>query len=234
LADKSTMLVLDALGRAAAEPQGVPLLGSKSALFPASPLARQAAKRCLDEHYLRVVRTEERGKSVQEYCALTERGLAFLLECAHPRHVLEDLLRAVESRQQQLDAIVSLARATHVDLGELKAITERVLQQMKQDPGNGSPSKNGSTDASRSILDCLRRWNDSGDCPLPELFRQVLSIEPMLTLGTFHDGLRHLHEREQIYLHPWTGPLYDVPEPNFALLVGHEIAYYASFRKDEG
>jgi len=33
LADKSTQLVLEALGRAAAEPDGVPLLGTKPALF---------------------------------------------------------------------------------------------------------------------------------------------------------------------------------------------------------
>ena len=31
----------------------------------------------------------------------------------------------------------------------------------------------------------------------------------------------------QVYLHPWTGPLYALPEPAFALLVGHEVAYYA-------
>jgi len=30
---------------------------------------------------------------------------------------------------------------------------------------------------------------------------------------------------------PWTGPLYDLPEPHFALLVGHEVAYYASSRR---
>ena len=28
----------------------------------------------------------------------------------------------------------------------------------------------------------------------------------------------------------WTGPLYAIPEPPLALLVGHEIAYYASPR----
>ena len=45
------------------------------------------------------------------------------------------------------------------------------------------------------------------------------------------DGLRKLHQQEQIYLHPWTGPLYDLPEPALALLVGHEVAYYASRRE---
>jgi hypothetical protein len=51
-----------------------------------------------------------------------------------------------------------------------------------------------------------------------------------LTIGRFHDGLRRLHDEGQAYLHPWTGPLYAMPEPAFALLVGHEVAYYASPR----
>jgi hypothetical protein len=51
-----------------------------------------------------------------------------------------------------------------------------------------------------------------------------------LTIGHFHDTLRELHEQEKIYLHPWTGPLYEMAEPAYALLAGHEIAFYASIR----
>lgn len=74
-----------------------------------------------------------------------------------------------------------------------------------------------------------RRGGRGQDCPLPELYRK---LEPgaRLSIGHFHDCLRRLHEENQIYLHPWTGPLYALPEPAYALLVGHEIAYYASVR----
>jgi hypothetical protein len=65
---------------------------------------------------------------------------------------------------------------------------------------------------------------------LPELFRRLRDAYPSLTVGQFHDRLRLLHRGEKIYLHPWTGPLYELPEPACALLVGHEIAYYASLR----
>ena len=65
---------------------------------------------------------------------------------------------------------------------------------------------------------------------MPELYRQARQSSPRLSIGHFHDGLRQLHEREQIYLHPWSGPLYEIPEPQYALLVGHEIAYYTSPR----
>jgi hypothetical protein len=61
--------------------------------------------------------------------------------------------------------------------------------------------------------------------------RRLRSAHSSLTIGQFHDGLRELHNREQVYLHPWTGPLYELPEPAYALLIGHEVAYYASERK---
>ena len=55
-----------------------------------------------------------------------------------------------------------------------------------------------------------------------------MAAVPELTIGAFHDTLRALQTAGDIYLHPWTGPLYDIPEPPYALLVGHEVAYYAS------
>jgi hypothetical protein len=85
----------------------------------------------------------------------------------------------------------------------------------------------------RLILDALEQWQATGsnsDCPLPELYRHAA---PFLTLGLFHDGLRSLHEQHRIYLHPWTGPMCEIPQPECALLVGHEVAYYASLRGDQ-
>ena len=84
-----------------------------------------------------------------------------------------------------------------------------------------------------AVLSYLGRRQDAGateDCPLPELFRHARLSSPGLTIGHFHDGLRRLLDAGHIYLHPWTGPLYALPEPPYALLVGHEIAYYASKR----
>lgn len=85
----------------------------------------------------------------------------------------------------------------------------------------------------RGVSDQLAAWVDVGslgDCPLPELFRRLQVHDADLTIGVFHDRLRLLHQGGKIYLHPWTGPLYEMPEPAYALLVGHEIAYYASLR----
>ena len=69
------------------------------------------------------------------------------------------------------------------------------------------------------------------DCPLPELFRSLTTREPAPTIGEFHDALRQLEADGSVYLHPWTGPLYALPEPAYALLAGHNVAYYASARQ---
>lgn len=82
-----------------------------------------------------------------------------------------------------------------------------------------------------AILHALADWSRQGgaDCPLPELFRAV-SQRRVLSIGLFHDALRRLQACQALALHPWTGPLYAVPEPAYALLAGHGVAYYASLR----
>jgi hypothetical protein len=84
------------------------------------------------------------------------------------------------------------------------------------------------------LLEELGSWQGTGsceDCPLPELYRKVKAHTPAVTIGQFHDALRRLHQEGKVYLHPWAGPLYDLPEPPYALLVGHQVAYYASRRE---
>jgi hypothetical protein len=243
MADKSTPLILEALGRAAAEPAGVPLHGSKGrpGLFAASATAKQLAQRCKDEGLLRVVGTETRGKAVHEICALSEQGLAYLLDQVSPKKVLEDLARGVDARQGQITDLLAAAQQLQAGLEALKGIVEKILHQVQHPAGtNGMPASNGSAPARNvsepwvgSVLAHLRRWRSSGaleDCPLPELYRAAQQVEATLSIGQFHDGLRRLHEQQQLYLHPWTGPLYELPEPALALLIGHVIAYYASLR----
>jgi hypothetical protein len=229
MADKSTQLVLDALSRAAAEPQGFPLHGNKAnpGLFSGTGPGKQAAQHCKDQGLLQVLHTQTKGKTAQEICGITDKGLAYLLEQVSPKQVLEDLVRALEARQGQVDQLLAAARSTQAGLDDFKAAAEKVLKQVQ---AGGPAAAEGWTGA---LLDYLARWEQvhtSEDCSLPELYHQAWEASPGLTIGRFHDGLRRLHHGEHIYLHPWTGPLYEIPEPPYALLVGHEIAYYASRR----
>ena len=234
VADKLTHLVLSALSRAAAEPGGLPLFNSKSAqgMFAPTAAGRQAAQRCQDEGYLRRVRSETKGKTSLDYYALTEKGLSYLLSQASPRHLLEDLVRTLEARQTQATDLLAVAQQMQSTLDGLKTNAEQILRQLPP-AANGTAAAPTDEGWKETALSFLARWHASGaseDCPLPELFRQARQTAPSLSIGTFHDGLRQLHDGEQIYLHPWTGPLYAIPEPPLALLVGHEIAYYASPR----
>jgi hypothetical protein len=234
LADKSTPLILEALSRAAAEPAGLSLYAGRGArgLFASSAAARQAAQRCKAEGLLQLVRTETRGKSVTEVCAITEKGLAYLLAQTSPKQVIEDFLRALDARQEQLSSVLDSVRQVQSSLEAIRALAERLAPNATL-PVGPLPSANGSGSWQSEIAGHLSRWHDTGansDCPLADLYRHALKSAPHLTIGQFHDFLRKLHDEERIYLHPWTGPLCDLPEPSLALLIGHEIAYYASIR----
>jgi hypothetical protein len=95
-----------------------------------------------------------------------------------------------------------------------------------------SPPPERSVGFAKAILAFLREWSGAAgeDCPLPRLYRALERLGPLPTIGEFHDCLRRLHSNGALYLHPWTGPLYALPEPAFALLAGHNVAYYAAAR----
>jgi hypothetical protein len=242
LADKSNQLLLEALSRAVADPGGMPLYGHRKTpgLFSTSAAAKQAAQRCLADGYLRLVGNDTRGRSSRETYAITEKGLSHLLSQTSPKHVLEDLLRALDARQTQIGELVAAAQQWRAGTEELRTSVVKVLEEIVKpaDPSarisGPTPSGNGSDAWLAEVVGCLSQRQASGasgDCPLPELYRRACSTSPNLSIGHFHDGLRRLHEQERIYLHPWTGPLYEISEPALALMIGHEIAYYASIRQ---
>jgi hypothetical protein len=244
VSDKSTALVLAGLSQAAAQPHGAPLHGQKAhpGLFANSVAGKQAARRCLDEGFLQVVRTETLVKAVQPVCAITEKGLSYLLSQVSPRQVLEDFVRVLEARQSQAEKLLEGAGQIRSCLTELKSSAEKVLDRLRQEghAHSAGPFTNGTLRQREpdswlsEMLSVLNQRQESGaseDYPLPELYRKAQQAADHLTIGQFHDGLRRLYEEEQIYLHPWTGPLYAMPEPRYALLIGHEVAYYASIRR---
>ncbi len=243
--NKSSELMVEALGKAAVEPGGLPLHGGRlSGLFTNSITAKNAAQFCKAEGYLQVLRTEPRGRGVREICAITEKGLDYLLHQVSPKHVLGDLVRALHSQQAQVGELLTNVRQLQANIDSFKSFVDRYMNQGDRngylrfaatggseslDPAGAKrkPSKH-EADLRESILSHLAQWQESGDCPLPDLYGSI--HHDCLTIGQFHDELRQLHKEELIYLHPWTGPLSEIPEPALALLAGHGIAYYASRR----
>jgi hypothetical protein len=237
-------MVLSALSRAVADPEGLPLHSGKTVpgLFPTTSNGKQAAQRCLDEGYLRPLEPS----SGKPRCVITDKGFSYLVAQVSPRQVLEDFVRVLEFRHAQFDNLLEVVNAARAGFDALKENAERVLQLVARAEkptslgtlfstfrNDGAETNGKARTVNDSVLAHLSAWQSSGaaeDCPLPDLFRRCAADVPALSVGRFHDTLRQLQSAEQIYLHPWTGPLYELPEPPFALLVGHEIAYYASAR----
>lgn len=247
MADKSTQLILDALARAAVEPAGLALFGNKAepGLFPGTAIARIAADRAKSDGLLQVVEGGPNGRAKYEHCILTEKGREYLTHRANPRQVLEDFVRILEDRHAAVDELARSVQGMATQLESLRTVVEQLLPRFTDHPGTNGASMNGVlapprpavSAASDSLIadvrERLAEWHAtagaSQDCPLPDLYRRLQSTG-RASVGQFHDALRQLHDDHQIYLHPWTGPLYALPEPAFALLVGHEVAYYASIR----
>jgi hypothetical protein len=253
VADKLTPLILDALARAAADPHGSLLFASKSmpGLFPALAAAKPAAHKCLQEGLIRVVRTDGQGKQLREYYAGTPAGLKFLVDHSSPKQVLDDFVRLLEERRDELGELLRTAERMAASIDGMKAAVAAVLPRVGSGAGTtmagcptpahpiaafSAPEPEPVTTAElcELIHTRLRDWASSAgvprDCPLPELFRSLSTLDPAPTVGQFHDALRQLHADARLYLHPWTGPLYALPEPAVALMVGHEVAFYASLR----
>jgi hypothetical protein len=247
LADKSTQLILDALARAAGEPAGVSLFGNKAepGLFPVTALARTAAERAKADGLLQVIDGQANGSAKHEYCKLTDKGREFLTRRVNPRQVLEDFVRVLEDRQSAVGELATSVQGMANQLQSMRTVVEQILPRLCEQTGTNGTVMNGvlapprpavSAASDSLIVDVRERlaeWHAaagaSQDCPLPDLYRKLQSTD-RTSVGQFHDALRQLHDDHQIYLHPWTGPLYALPEPAFALLVGHEVAYYASIR----
>lgn len=236
MADKSQQLIIEALQRAVSAGNGIPLFASRTVpgLFAATAPARRAAQLCKEQGYLQVIRTENKGKSSCEVCAISEQGLAYLLAEQSPKLILESLVQALQQQAARVDDIAAALHGNQETLEALKTVAERVLQQFRTPPpAPASNNGNGKASCAADVIDRLQHWQAAGalgDCPLPNLFRHVADKHPLTSIGQFHDVLRRLYEEQKIYLHPWTGPMYEIPDPKLALMVGHEIAWYVSLR----
>jgi DNA-binding PadR family transcriptional regulator len=152
------------------------------------------------------------------------------------RH-MADVLGGIRDAVSRVLPRVAAGRPAHPDSGntELHRASPFRSTTMSLNGSGGTAllETPAEADLGSAILTRLDDWsslaNAGEDCPLPELFRS-LAAGSSATIGEFHDTLRQLHSAGAIYLHPWTGPLHEMPEPAYALLVGHNIAYYASQR----
>jgi hypothetical protein len=229
LPEPSTELLTEGLARLKGSLDGLALVAGKNhaGAFPNTALGKQAAKHCQERGLVRPLRRALSGRVPIELFALSVGGDAWLTEHAAPRLALQHLAAALAQRSEQIGAFIDECRAQTEQLGSLRCWIEGLLSEQRENESRREPLP-----GEAEILSALEEWrarHPLKDCALPELYRQIEI--PGLSVGRFHDACRKLLERGRIYVHPWTGPLYEMPEPGLAFLTGHEIGYYASLRE---
>jgi hypothetical protein len=246
--DRVTEALIAALKRALAEgtEQRLYKSGKLDGLFAGrGGAAGEAAGRALLDGLLEVARTETRGKTVIDWVRLTPAGVDFLHDRESPAAALHELRETLRLNQQAVPAWLAEVRATlqalddrlAADAGKwlqrLDAMERRVgeaLHRLEQSlpllPPDVAAAVPWAIDAV-NYLDRRQNGGATGECPLPELFAAVSRQHPQLSVNGFHEGLRRLHDRRVLRLRPAAG-LAELPQPEFALLDGGTVLYYAT------
>jgi hypothetical protein len=209
---------------------------------------KAAAQLCVERGWVEETgELQGKGKSAKQMFRITAAGVEFAISRSESARLLSDLLDVADAQRSTLDGIRSQLDANSKRLDAQGTLLQR-LQDRVVPPdlsallsaGRGSKSQGESiarpapqTQASagwlNSAVDFARQYrqkNPLGSCPLPELFRGV--AEPAgMSIGQFHDGVRQLVRERRLRLHPWTGPMYQLKDEQYALMLGQEIKFYA-------
>jgi hypothetical protein len=207
--------------------------------------AAAAAARALRDGLLEVVRTETRGKAAFEWVRLTPAGVEFLYQHESPVRALDELRTALRLNQQALPEWLAQMRAAlgvldqrladdarrwHERLEALARRVEDTLRRIEQAmpplPADVLQAHPWALDAV-NYLDRRQCGGAAGDCPLPELFAALRREHPGLSVGSFHEGLKRLHQRHVLRLRPANAPA-QLEQPEYALLDGDAVLYWAA------
>ncbi|HMC66278.1 MAG TPA: hypothetical protein VKI65_15180 [Gemmataceae bacterium] len=247
--DKVREALVEALKQALGQPGEQRLFksGKLTGLFPSRAGANaDAATHALRDGLLEMVRTETKGRTVIEWVRITPRGVRFLHDHESPVGVLRELreeLRTtkegvpawlVQTRQEILALGSRLAADVQRVMQRLDALGQRVEEALRRSEAIGPPLPDGVAATVPWALDALtyldrrRKGGAADDCPLPELFAALREQHNQLSVTAFHEGLRRLSDRRALRLLPFTEAPDQLPEPEYALLDGAAVLYYAA------
>lgn len=246
--DKTDILLLEALRQALAEPgeQRLYKSGKLPGLFASrAGAAGEAAGRAVRDGLVEVVRTEVKGKTAVEWVRLTPRGVEFLHAHESPVEALRELRAVLQPAQagvplwlaevhQELEQLsATLTREAQRWSHRLEALSQRVEEALRRAEADAVQTAGGMASVPWALealayLDRRRAGGAASACPLPELFAALRGHWTDLALPDFHAGLRHLSDRRAVRLLPFAGAPHEIPEPEYALLDGADMLFYAT------
>jgi hypothetical protein len=246
--DKATEILLAALKQAMAEPDAQRLYksGKLPGLFAGKTGANaEAADRALRDGLLEVVITEAKGKAPVEWVRITPKGIDFLVNQESPVRALDELRAVLQTTQEGVPSWVEEIRQSLTELRErltsqVQAIAQRLealgqrgaeaIRRLQAMTPKLPPGAAGTLPWAQDACDYLERRRQGGmpePCPLPELFNHLRAHDPELSMRDFHSGLRRLYDRGVLRLLPFEGGG-ELPEPEYALLDGPAVIYFAA------
>lgn len=159
-------------------------------------------------------------------CRLTAAGRRWILELENPRVLLEDLVRISERQLEKLESLQRDFDGFRDSVFTQANVAAEVLAAVRRDLHSRQMDEALLVFLSEAEL--RPSWTAM---TLESLYQQVRALDANATIGQFHDVVRSLHACGRIRLSPWTGPLYQLPEPSLALLIGHEVLYYVELQR---
>jgi len=218
--------------------------------------AKQAAQRCLAAGLIDKRGEQKgkgKGKAVELY-GITPAGVAYLLEHDPVSRLVQAASGGVENLAQVAGACQQTLEQVQRQLGKLRETmagatarlqppdVDRLLRSLRklQSTGNeqSSPGAFPAKTAGAAKIDAelelhlskhlrgQKQQSPMRPVELPQLYRLARSLRPDLSLGQFHDVLRRMAAARQIRLSPFTQAMYQLPEPECAMILGREVMYY--------
>lgn len=249
MADKLTPILVDALKQALTEPgeQRLYKSGKLDGLFAnKSGSNAEAAAQAVRDGLLEVVRTEAKGKTTTEWVKLTPRGVEYLHAQESPLETLQELQAILQLTREGVPMWLAEMRHQLQTLGNrlaeeaekwshrLDALSSQIREALHRAELIGPAIPDGlGADAewakqALSYLEHRRKSGAATNCPLPELFAALHDKDPELSVISFHDRLRRLRDHKALRLLPFSGTAGDIPEPEYALLDGTNLLYFAA------
>lgn len=229
---------------------------SPGIFLASSAAAKAAAQRCLDlgliaacgEQRTRSKRTPLYGIAptgvqyllehdpLRQLLATTHDGVARLAQTsadcqqtlARVQQQVTKLQEAVQSATSRLQPpnIEKMLAAVSAARGAAATVPGAAAGSTAASPARSAAPHAGLAAALAAHLQQHKRDAPLRPLDLPQLFRFAQSRQPALSLGSFHDAVRQLADAGQLRLSPFTQAMYQLPEPQYAMIVGREIMYY--------